>query len=333
MGDPPAAAAPMPCCVYDAPNGKHCTKCKSRHYCSKACQLVDWKRGHNKACKQLAAEFQDALMPAKLKIKEEPPIVEDVAPAALKAAARLSAVRADTTLVEASAPNDDSPDWRGTCAICLDELPLEADRQMFFSCCCKKLCTACGSKCLQHDNRCPLCRVPTPNSAAEVLRRMQKHVDEGRAEAQFVLGEDLRLGARGLQESPERSFSLYEHAAAQGHAKAQDALGLCYVNGYGVEINHEAAALCFRRGADQGYPYAQTNLGCMFYDGKGVAQSHDEAVKWYRLAAAQGHPDALYNLGGCLRRRRRRATGRRRGAAPLQARRGKRARRRRSGGR
>ncbi|KAJ1447540.1 hypothetical protein M885DRAFT_575793 [Pelagophyceae sp. CCMP2097] len=33
-------AAPEPCCVCHESGGKHCTKCKSRHYCSKACQLV-----------------------------------------------------------------------------------------------------------------------------------------------------------------------------------------------------------------------------------------------------------------------------------------------------
>ncbi|KAJ1463567.1 hypothetical protein M885DRAFT_504136 [Pelagophyceae sp. CCMP2097] len=49
MGDPPAAAARKPCYVCAEPGGQHCTKCKSRHYCSKA------------AC-QMAAEFQDRLL-------------------------------------------------------------------------------------------------------------------------------------------------------------------------------------------------------------------------------------------------------------------------------
>eukprot|EP00628_Pelagophyceae_sp_CCMP2097_P008098 CAMPEP_0184115112 /NCGR_PEP_ID=MMETSP0974-20121125/19761_1 /TAXON_ID=483370 /ORGANISM="non described non described, Strain CCMP2097" /LENGTH=97 /DNA_ID=CAMNT_0026418223 /DNA_START=1 /DNA_END=292 /DNA_ORIENTATION=- len=66
-------------------------------------------------------------MPAK-KIKEEPAIVEGVSPAAgLKAAARLPAGRTQTTaVVKASALNDGKPDWRGTCAICLDLLPFES---------------------------------------------------------------------------------------------------------------------------------------------------------------------------------------------------------------
>ncbi|KAJ1454337.1 hypothetical protein M885DRAFT_566316 [Pelagophyceae sp. CCMP2097] len=112
MVDAPAAAGPKLCCVCDEPGGKHCTKCKSRHYCSKKCQLAQ--------CKQLAGEFSDRLpdelMPQK-KPKEEPPIVEDVLQAdGSKTATRLSAVRA-TSVVKATALNGATPDWRGNCAI------------------------------------------------------------------------------------------------------------------------------------------------------------------------------------------------------------------------
>jgi hypothetical protein len=39
MADAPAAAAQKPCCVCAKECGKHCTLCKSRHYCSKACYV------------------------------------------------------------------------------------------------------------------------------------------------------------------------------------------------------------------------------------------------------------------------------------------------------
>jgi TPR repeat protein len=219
MDEPPAAALKSPCCVCAEPGGKHCTECKSRNYCSKKCQLVDWNDGHKSACKQLAVKFQDrlldTLMPAK-KIKEEPPIVEGVAPAAgLKAAARLPAAPTQTTaLVKATAVHGDAPDWRGTCAICCDLLPVDHGQQTLYSCCCKRLCTACSDKCQQYDERCPLCRTPVP-SEAEWLRRMQKHVDEGNAEAQLALGATFELGDMGLKQSHKRAFQLYQLAAAQ----------------------------------------------------------------------------------------------------------------------
>ncbi|KAJ1456791.1 hypothetical protein M885DRAFT_563668 [Pelagophyceae sp. CCMP2097] len=58
----PSAAAPMPCCVCHAQNGKPCAGCKSRHYCSR-------KTGR----------LLDELMPKK-NVKEEPAIVANVAP-------------------------------------------------------------------------------------------------------------------------------------------------------------------------------------------------------------------------------------------------------------
>jgi hypothetical protein len=302
--DDASAAGARACCVCAAPNGKHCAKCKSRHYCSKACQVADWKEGgHKEQCKQLAAAFQDRLldelMPAKLKIKEEPAIVADVAPAAgLKASGRLPAVPT-AKAGEASAVKDGTLDWRGTCAICLDQLPVDISRQIFYECCCKRLCKECSGKCVEYDVRCPLCRTPAATSAAENLRRLQKHADEGNPEAQVELGDKYHDGDLGLKKSAKRALHLYQLAAAHGHVQGQVTLGECYHHGIGVKINYKTAAQWYRRAAEQGYPVAQSNLGGMFYNGLGVAQSYDEAVKWFRLAAAQNDADALYNLGEC----------------------------------
>ncbi|KAJ1450542.1 hypothetical protein M885DRAFT_621604 [Pelagophyceae sp. CCMP2097] len=429
----PAAAAPKPCCVCDAHGGKHCTKCKSRHYCSKKCQLVDWNEGghkeqcrqltakfqdrpldelmpakvkeetpivddvapaagfkaaprlpagreensaegkasalnddtldwrgtgvaqsydeavrwwrlaaaqgyadalyrlgacyangqgvprdnhealrlyskpprsHKAQCKQMAANFQDRLldelMPEKLKIKEKPAIVDDVAPAAgFKAAARLPAAATEmTAVVKASALNDDTPDWRGTCAICLDRLPIGRGAT-FYDCCCKSICTACSDKCDQYDERCPLCRAPPPKSDAESVRRLQEHVGKGNADAQVQLGDAYFEGICGLKQSFQRAFQYYERAEAQGHAIAQYNLAVYYDQGLGVKINFKTAARWYRRAAEQGLAQAQVNIGWFYSNGKGVAQSYGEAVKWYRLAAAQGYADALYRLGMC----------------------------------
>jgi hypothetical protein len=244
-------------------------------------------------------------MPEKLIIEEEAPTtsgaVEDVAPAAgLKAAPRAPVIRTTVTpAVQADAANDGTPSWRGTCAICLDLLPLEGDRQNFYDCCCMKICKDCSVKCKEYDTRCPFCRAPRAESAAEWVRRLQKHADEGNAEAQVQLGDAYYHGSTGLKKSLKRACQLYELAAAQGHAEAQSELACCYERGHGVEIDCAAAVQWCRRAADQGLPRAQTNLGVMIYDGSGVAQSYEEAVKWWRLAAAQGYVDALFNLSEC----------------------------------
>jgi hypothetical protein len=282
MDKPPPAATPKPCCVCGASNGKHCAKCKSRHYCGKKCQLVDWNEGGHKAqCRQLAAALQDRLLDGST------------------AAARLPAVPTGKTVVKATAQGGETPDWRGTCAICLDLLPVEFDRQCFYACCCKRICKECSLKWLQHDTRCPLCRAPAPTST-EYLRRLQKHVDKGNAEAQFVLGNTYSHGAIGLRQNFKRAFQVYELAAAQGHVLGQNKVGHCLEVGDGVKIDYKAAAHWYRRAAERGYPGAQFNLGRLFLIGKGVARSDAEAVRWFRPAAAQGFGEALHNLGACL---------------------------------
>jgi len=35
---------------------KRCSQCKQRLYCTADCQKFDWKKGHSKECKQLAAK-------------------------------------------------------------------------------------------------------------------------------------------------------------------------------------------------------------------------------------------------------------------------------------
>jgi TPR repeat protein len=201
-------------------------------------------------------------------------------------------------VVEASAVHAEKPSWYGTCAICMDLLPDDPGGRTVYACCCKKICSDCSDKCNEYDTRCPFCRAPAP-TAAEYLRRMQKHADEGNAEAQYQLGTENRLGNIGLKKSYKRAVPFYKLAAAQGHVCAQQTLGHCYESGHGVKIDYKMALHWLRRAADQGLPLAQLNLGAMIYQGKGVAQSHDEAARWFRLAAAQGEAQALYVFGEC----------------------------------
>jgi hypothetical protein len=208
MAEPRAAAVPKPCCVCDAPGGKHCTKCKSRHYCSKQCQLVDWKRGHNKACKQLAAAFQDRLldeiMPAKLKIKEEPAIVEYVAPAAGSTAARTGCShgqggrgwRAEQRLDGLARrvrhlprPTFDRRRWPAHVLLVLLQVAVHGLRRQ----------VPAARRAL------PALPRASPRADAEIVRRLQKHADEGRAEAQVQLG-TYGEGTCGVTKSFQRAL-------------------------------------------------------------------------------------------------------------------------------
>ena len=66
---------------------------------------------------------------------------------------------------------------------------------------------------------------------------------------------------------------------------AQNNLGFCYVNGYGVQKNQLEAKKWFRKAADQGCDVAQYNLGMNYYKGDGVEKNAVEAYAYFKLAA------------------------------------------------
>lgn len=46
---------PELCAVCSAPAASFCAKCRSRCYCSRACQAVDWRGGHKAICNALTS--------------------------------------------------------------------------------------------------------------------------------------------------------------------------------------------------------------------------------------------------------------------------------------
>ena len=88
----------------------------------------------------------------------------------------------------------------------------------------------------------------------------------------------------------------YRFAAAQGHAGAQNNLGVMFEDGLCVAKDDAEAVRLYRLAAAQGHAVAQYNLGKMFASGRGVAQNDAVAVRWYRLAAEQGHAGATAAL-------------------------------------
>ncbi len=86
--------------------------------------------------------------------------------------------------------------------------------------------------------------------------------------------------------------------AEQGHAAAQNSLGVMYEYGDGVPKDYAEAIKWYRIAAEQSYVAAQNNLGVMYQYGMGVQQDYVEAVKWFRRAADQGLATAQRNLSG-----------------------------------
>jgi TPR repeat protein len=106
----------------------------------------------------------------------------------------------------------------------------------------------------------------------------------------------------GVEMDAVEAAKWLHKAAEQGNASAQSNLGSCYSNGTGVQKDDVEAAKWYRKAADQGDATAQYNLGVSYYSGKGVEKDAVEAAKWYQKAADHGLADAQFNLGLCYAR-------------------------------
>ena len=102
---------------------------------------------------------------------------------------------------------------------------------------------------------------------------------------------------RPVKTVPVMNASQYKTAAANGDASAQNNLGLCYLNGWGVPEDYVDAAEWFSKAAEQGHADAQWNLFQCYSAGRGVAANTDKALRWLNKAAANGNAEAQFKLG------------------------------------
>jgi len=95
------------------------------------------------------------------------------------------------------------------------------------------------------------------------------------------------------------AFSLYEQAANAGNSGAQNRLGVCYANGFGVAKDINQAVSWYKKAAEQGSDAAQNSLAAYYESGLGVTKDMNQAVSWYQKAADQGNinaQNALYRI-------------------------------------
>lgn len=120
--------------------------------------------------------------------------------------------------------------------------------------------------------------------------------EQGCAYAQLRLG-ICYINGRGVEKNDAKALQWYLDAAKQGETTAQLYLGGCYYTGKGVKEDYFEAVKWWRKAAEYDVIEAQFNLGVCYANGQGVEQDQTEAVKWYRKAAEQGHKSAQFYLG------------------------------------
>ena len=109
------------------------------------------------------------------------------------------------------------------------------------------------------------------------------------------------------EEDYGKALRLLMPLAEQGNPVAQNAIGVLYQNGWGLEQDHGEAIGWFRKAARQGEPKSHFNLGTMYEKGWGVTRDCGEAERWYLAPAKRGNPvgqvklgDMYYEGGDCI---------------------------------
>ena len=94
-----------------------------------------------------------------------------------------------------------------------------------------------------------------------------------------------------------KASEMLDKLAQAGNAQAQQALGVMYENGQGVNKDENLALNLYRQSAANNNESAQYLLGTLLEKKSGLINNQSEALKWYRLAATNGHPNAQYKIG------------------------------------
>jgi hypothetical protein len=180
--------------------------------------------------------------------------------------------------------------YLGECPICCLPLPLDNNKRMMNSCCCKWICRGCAhaddlrmeEQGLEHT--CPYCREIVPETNEEADQNVMKRVKANDPAA-------LRLkGVKCYIEGDfEGAFEYYTKAAVLGDIEAHFSLSLMYEKGLGVETDLKKEIHHAEEAAIGGHPKARHNLAQI----EGSSGRHERAAKHLIIAAKLGDDEAL----------------------------------------
>jgi TPR repeat protein len=92
-----------------------------------------------------------------------------------------------------------------------------------------------------------------------------------------------------------KAIQLLRPLAEQGHARAQNNLGVMYANGEGVVQDYVEALKWTRLAAEQGNARSRYGMGVAYATGQGVTQDYVFAYMWFHIASFTGFAEAVTN--------------------------------------
>lgn len=131
-----------------------------------------------------------------------------------------------------------------------------------------------------------------PRDDAKAAALIRQAAEGGERDAQYHLGVLYGAG-RGFAKDDQEGHRWIRKAADAGSADAQYFLASVHAQGlFGERRDAAKAADLLRRAARQGHANAQHALGLAYMDGLGVPQDRSQALGWFIEAARNGHPEA-----------------------------------------
>lgn len=128
------------------------------------------------------------------------------------------------------------------------------------------------------------------------LELFEKAAEQGHANAQNNCGYMYENGY-GVAKDAKKAFYWYEKAIEQGNVIAMNNLGNLYYNGSGMEVDMGKALLWFERAAERGNVVSQENCGYMYENGYGTVKDEKKSFYWYEKAAEQSDAFSQYKCG------------------------------------
>lgn len=315
------------CSVCTKPAKLNCI-CNTAHYCSKDCQVIDWKtRGHKSACKKIRAGEAGHEEAKSDPESKEPPVFYGPAPRSYADDVR-DRIRAEheAALAQRTAKDEAGAEVKrhdSRCPICLVDFDINSE-DVLRPCCWKTICFQCSVNIGRAP--CPLCREPAPLTNEAEVAMIQRGVDKGIAAAMFHLGVAHVEGHLGVRKAPKKAVKLFERAIELGDTNAMTRLQKIYLDGpSGVKRNpkkakelmqraaeagnvwgyHNFANLCRKEGnhelafkycklaADAGIAASEYNMGVSYLKGEYAQVDHNEGMRWMKLAASHGDEGAI----------------------------------------
>lgn len=118
----------------------------------------------------------------------------------------------------------------------------------------------------------------------------------GNVEAAYKVGLYFLYGI-DVEHSLGDAKKWFTLAAIQGHALAQNNLGVCYMTEEEEEApQYKHAKIWLTKSAEQGCSSGQYNLGTYYFK---IEKNYQEAIKWFNIASTNGSTRAYYELGKC----------------------------------